>query len=90
MAMAWEGLTVAFAKGKKGSGCELGGWVRAGLPIPHTQITLYIYIYTYMNIYIYMWSSNMELPQQWETLGDQIPRVSSCNVLSHLNLACNY
>ena len=52
MAMAWEDLTVAFAKGKKGSGCELGGWVRAGLPIPHTQITLYIYIYLYEYIYI--------------------------------------
>ena len=54
MAMAWEGLTVAFAKGKKGSGCELGGWVRAGLPIPHTQITLYIYLYEYIYIYIYV------------------------------------
>ena len=52
MAMAWEGLTVAFAKGKKGSGCELGGWVRAGLPIPHTQITLYIYLYEYIYIYV--------------------------------------
>lgn len=50
--MAWEGLTVAFAKGKKGSGCELGGWVRAGLPIPHTQITLYIYLYEYIYIYV--------------------------------------